>query len=348
MAVIPIIQLAADVDPAQLDAFLSSRFSPAKVAFLRRHADWWYGGPQNRWVLLVGDQIAGYCAVMPACLWVNGERVPAVWWLDLIVAPEFRGQGLQRLFDERVRALTDLKVGFPNELAAKIHRKHQWGVRSDLQVRMLPVAAEHIRAVRAAGGWRGEALRWAAQLARPFFDRYRFRISRYRPSTARREDEVGSETLAAIFYRFAPPNLCMTYRDAAHFERRYFAAPYRNELAFYLAGPSANLSHYLIARHVRAGGRRITRILDWFGNLEDQDGLVDLLRLAAKDAVSDGSVQVTLMASVRAIIQAARAAGFFVRSTARFCWHSQSLALMKALAGPGLWVLGDSDNDEPA
>ncbi len=72
-----------------------------------------------------------YCAVIPTAMRVAGERVDAAWWVDLVVDPDHRGRGLQRAFDEKVRAAAPLIVGFPNTLAAVIHRKHGWGVRED-------------------------------------------------------------------------------------------------------------------------------------------------------------------------------------------------------------------------
>ena len=115
------------VEKSVLDDFLRRNFSGIKAEFLIEHGEWWYGGDHNRWVILAGDQIAAYCAFLPTKVWINGGEENALWWVDLVVAPQFRGQGLQSIFDREILQRSEIKLGFPNELAAKIHRKHGWG-----------------------------------------------------------------------------------------------------------------------------------------------------------------------------------------------------------------------------
>ena len=84
-----------------------------------------------------------------------------------------------------------------------------------------------------------------------------------------------------------------TSRDDSFFQQRYLEAPDRKELVFYEAGPTPAPSLALVARnHLRPEGP-VTRILDLFGDLSDQDGMKDLLKFAVKDAIDQGSCQVT-------------------------------------------------------
>jgi hypothetical protein len=341
------ILTAAEVDKEKLAQFLASMYSPAKSAFLRDHGTWWHGGDKNRWVLLLEETIAGYCAVIPTCVWLRGAQTPALWWVDLVIDPQFRGHGYQTLFDDRIRSIADLKLGFPNELAAKIHRKHHWGVREDLQVRMLPLQPTQIHAIQGAQGFRGRVMRLAARMGTPVFAGIRMRLASYQPKTARRIDTLDPQALAKIFKRFISPQLNTTYRDATYFEWRYVRAPYREELSYYLAGPEASPTHYLVARHLQKNGKRVSRILDLFGNFDDRAALVDIIKLAVKDAAANRSVQMTMMITLPALQATANAAGFILSTQARFCWQSLSFTGMNALQGMNYWILGDSDNDNP-
>lgn len=48
------------------------------------------------WIAKSGDEIAGQIAAIPVVVNVGGERKDAIWILDLIVAPNFRRQGLAK------------------------------------------------------------------------------------------------------------------------------------------------------------------------------------------------------------------------------------------------------------
>ena len=174
------LRTAAEVNPEELNSFLMRFFPAGKCLFLREHGDWLHGGIQNRWVLLQDDRIAGYCAVIPTMILSGNETLPAIWWMDLIIAPEFRGQGLQVLFDKKIQEQDLLKIGFPNLLAARIHKKHNWGVRADLWVMLLPLQPLQVHQVRAATGWRGSLLRLAAAGLSPVMGLYKIIVDRTR------------------------------------------------------------------------------------------------------------------------------------------------------------------------
>lgn len=351
----PRIATAADVDKSSLDAFLNRFYPPSKCEFLRQHGAWWHGGDENRWVLLLDDQtcgersrtIAGYCAVIPTRVLIEGQVTPAIWWVDLVIAPEFRGRGLQTLFDEKIRSMDMLKLGFPNPLAARIHRQHGWGVRDDLRVMMLPLQPLHIKQVSTAVGARGFFLRAFASGITPWAARVSLRLKHYQPRTARRLENPPASALSAVFDRYKQADLTTTYRDADYFQSRFFAAPYRDELAFYLAGPGHAPRHYLVARHLKTDGIALTRILDIFGDFSDEDGIKDIIRLALKDAVLGGSSQVTILAAVPELRTLLRKQGFLLGNRASFCWIGNSRDRMSLLRGQSHWTLADSDNDEP-
>lgn len=48
------------------------------------------------WIAKSGEKIAGQIAAIPVVVNVGGERKEAIWILDLIIAPEFRRQGLAK------------------------------------------------------------------------------------------------------------------------------------------------------------------------------------------------------------------------------------------------------------
>ncbi|MEW6716800.1 MAG: GNAT family N-acetyltransferase [Chloroflexota bacterium] len=354
-SVVPTLITADQIDKPALEAFLRKVYPPPKANFLHAHGEWWHSGENNRWVLLVDDQtcgehsrtIAGYCAVIPTRVLIQGEETPAIWWVDLIIAPEFRGRGLQTLFDAKIRNIDVLKLGVPNARAAKIHRKHGWGVRQDYRVFLLPLHPLQLKSLRNVSGLRGKLQRTAALGLTPLTALLRRRLSTYLPHTARRLESPSPDILADVFHRYHPTGLNTTYRDAAYIQWRFLEAPYRNELSFYLAGPGPSPSHYLVIRQFPTQGSLFTRILDLYGDFSDQEGVKDILHLALKDIVSTSSSQVTVMVTLPELKSIFRSLGFLVSTVSRFCWHSFSQASMQALKRSNYWTLADSDNDSP-
>ncbi len=337
--------LTADqIDPELLNDFLRRVYPPLKAEFLIRHGAWWHGSNANRLVIREDGKIAGYCGVIPARVRVAGQEHSALWWVDLIIAPEFRGRGLQSLFDERVKEMSDLLLGFPNEVAAKIHRKHGWGVREDMPIDLLPLWPMRVKMVQ-RGGWK---VRLGALALSPLAALWRAWLMLQRPGRAWKLPALEADTLAGVFERFAPGDLNLTLRDADFLRWRYGQAPHPQEYAFYLAGPRHAPTHFLIARFItQPDGTRYARILDVFGDFADTAALSDLFTLALQDGIRHRAGQVTLIASRPELHALARRFGFLFSAPVGFCWLSADLALMKSLAGQNYWVLADSDNDAP-
>jgi hypothetical protein len=295
-----------------------------------------------------GDQVAAYCAVIPTKCIVNGHKHSAFWWVDLIVAPEFRGLGLQRMLDQEIRR-KDLILGFPNELAARIHRKHGWGVREDGQVLMLPLQPSKIKSFQTVGGIKGSLFKFASHTLEPAASLIRLKFSKYNPRFSYSASDIAPQMAEDVFHRYRENGSFTACRDREQMQWRYLDAPYGSQLTFYLAGPSASPSHILITRNLVRDGVNVTRILDFFGDFRDVERMRDILRLSIRDAVEQGSCQVTVMAWQSALIKLFRSVGFLVSNKTRFCWYSPSNMLMQSIDnGRFHWSLGDSDNDEPA
>ncbi len=343
----PRLQTASTIDAEQLDAFLRRNFSPAKAHFLRLHGEWWHHGSDNRLVLTVNHEIAGYCALIPITCAVAGEEVEAVWWVDLVIAREYRGLGLQRYFDREVRERAQLLLGVPNALAAAIHRKHGWGVREDLATLLLPLRPGQLRPLQRTRGVRGRILRGGAFLLSPLALLWRRWLRCYQPRSARLLEALDPQLLSHIAERYPLPSSVHTRRDAHHFDWRYGQLPWPQQLRCYVAGPRAQPTWALIARVVpQADGPGMLRILELFGDPAQSADLRDVVRLATRDAAAQGLAQITVLAGP-VLAKQLWPLGFLVRTRSRFCWLSAQPQLMaRVAAAEPAWGLGDSDNDE--
>lgn len=336
---------AEEVDAAQLDRFLRSYFSEQHCDFLRDHGLWHHRSNKHRLVVLNNsNQIVGYCAFIPTVIWLLDREMPASFWVDLYVPPEWRGRGIQSLTDQTIRQMAGLQLGFPNKFVLAIHRKHGWGVREDYRSMILPLIPLKVVRLRFVGGGKGLALRCAAQLARPAAWLYRRWLERYKPASAQILEEPEAESLAAIFLRHRG-GWITTNRSADFIRWRYLESPHRSQYTFLTGGSGSIPSLAAVSRTLRRQGVTVTHILDIFGNLEDRKGLSDLLRLAVREAVKQGASQVRAMASDPTLMSTLRLNGFFA-GRFRLRWFSQDPEVMRIIGESRChWVLADSDND---
>lgn len=331
---------ASSLDPEDVYSFDARFYGPGKATFLRDHTDWW-SGPESRLFILNGGKIAACCGLMPARLRIGGQDQEGGWLIDMLVAPEYRGQGLQRQLEEEWRRRCPLILAFPHAVSARIFAGHGWGLREDLSVRLAPLDLRRLAAVRRASGVAGRGIRLGAAVLSPLGVFWRRFLASYRPRDARRLENPTGEELAA--WASPDPALSTAQRDPAYLDRRYLGAPYRDELRFY--GCDDPQPVICVMRLASRDDVPEARILDFFGDFSGS-GAVDVLRLAIRDAARAGAVQVTAMASLPEVSRALRRAGFLLRTTARFSWTSPNADLMATLGrSPQLWCLGDSDND---
>lgn len=343
----PALLTANQVDPASLQAFLERVYPPPKSEFIIRYGSWLHKNDQNRLVIVVDGQLAGYCALIPTMSLIGGKILPALFWVDLIIAPEFRGQGLQTLFDRRIREMSDILLGFPNELAAEIHRKHGWGVCEDMELFLLALKPHLVKSVRAVKGWRGLLLRagaWGLEIPASIWCTW---LSKMQPGCARLLTQPDPDLLTGVYERWRDPTTNTTHRDLAYITWRFFQSPDFSEYRFFTAGPLETPTHYLVTRHMQKDGVLFTRFIDIFGDFKDLQGLGDLLLAGVQDAIHNQSSQITMMISIPELRPVLRNFGFLIHVPVGFCWQCQSEDIMRALYGRNHWSLADSDNDLP-
>jgi len=342
------IMTANDVDRDDLSSFLGRFYSQKKVRFLREHGEWWHRGDDNRWVVLEDGRVAAYCAIIPGKVRLGGRVVDVAWWVDLIVAPEYRGRGLQRLFDERVKGSAPLILGFPNALAAAIHRKHGWGVSEDLRVALCPLRPAALGFVRRSNGPRGLVLRMLAGLAGGPAWVFRRRFAAFQPLFAHLVEDPAPSTLARVAGGSGVQDAIETVRSEEWIRWRFFENPFRDDLRFYGAGRTARDDLGAVVRYLPRERGTAARILDVFGAVEDSELTLDLMNLIVRDAARSGAVQVTVLRPRGNETGRLRRSGFVLQTKSRLCsWTFDEEIKLRIGWMKMYWNLADSDHDEP-
>jgi len=331
-----------EVPRAAQEAFFVQAFGAQKAAFLLAHGAWWHRGSQARFAVLdASGQIAAYNALIASTIRRQQALDEVLWLVDIYVLPQQRGKGLQHVLDEGLRAIGRPQVGFPNAVAAPIHRKHGWGVRDDGWYLHWPISRRAQESLRYRAGWQGKVMRGLARLDAPWQRRQRLASLQGLPTTqARRLPSLDGALLAEVAAQDA--SLLTTLRDEAYFAWRYGQCPYPQQFRAYLA-EDAGQRVALISRLLTIKGLRTLRLEDTFGAANPA-----LLRQALVLALRDGLAQGAEHALAVTTDEAARAVyeglGFRVGAPLAFCWYGQDAAWMGAIeALRPHWTFADSD-----
>jgi GNAT superfamily N-acetyltransferase len=342
-----LVQVSAELQPA-VDRFLERVYKPSKVQFLKQYKDWWYRGTKTHLAIVRSDgEVVAHSAIIPSMWRIAGQDEWMHWWVDLVVAPECRGQGLQTVLDDTIRESIDLKGLLPaRERAVPVFEKHGWIVRYNVHYFSLPLALTAFPRFRHVPGFKRLIARAAIGITTPFTALLRAYLSRYRPTTARRLESPDPDVLEQTFREYnCQDNLVTTVRDSAYITWRFLDAPYFDELSFYAAGPTDLPSQIVITRTLNLDGVKTCRILDIFGNL-DGDGLRDVLRLAVRDAAQQGVAQIIAFSTCDTLSSAFRSLRFFDTRRLIFGWHTHDPNRSALLEQSDYhWTFADSDAD---
>lgn len=329
----------------QLFGFFRKSFGESKARFLQRHGEWWHRDKRNQFLVVDRSEILAYSALIPSRILVGRTAREAVWLVDVMVDPHHRGRGLQTILDQAICSRPEIKLGFPNLPAARIHRRHGWGVREDLRWHRLVLRPRDLVAARRS---QGHSTAWAAAalLLTPLALLLSCVLRHTSAGRTRVSKTRDFERLAGIFEAHEGQR-ATTLRDRDQIAWRYSSAPYADQLRSYIGETDSRGRVALVARTVNGARPRQVRILDLFGDLRDQRLVAEVLRSCARDAVAQGAIQVTALSSSKEVRRCLRRSGFFLETKARFCWHTSDPTVSKDLGSTCHWVLGDSDNDEP-
>jgi hypothetical protein len=340
----------AHQDQTEIDRFLSQVYKREKAEFLRLNRQWWYKGGDYQFVgITPHGQVVAHSAIVPFTVRLAGKAVSALWWVDLVVLPEFRGRGIQTELDNRVRAAGDLKFAWPaRELSAKMFQRHGWELRENSFFLSLPLKLSVLNFVRVRGGLKGKLLRAAVSLTNPLAALLRLYLSRYKSKQAYKLHNPDPNQLAAVYTKFnSQQDWVMTDRSLDYLRWRFLQSPYFDQYQFYGLGEDGELRLVLITRTLMVNGIKTTRLLDVFGDLDDGNGLCDLLRFAIGEAAQKGVDEIVAIASYPNLVSTLHHVGLKFSRKLLFCWHTDDAEKDRLIdQSVSHWTFADSDCDQ--
>ena len=311
--------------------------------------DWQYrrnpnnppGGPEI-WIAREGPTVIGQYATMPVRLKVRDREIDASWGMDVMVAPERQRQGLGeilfRTWDQHVGASLGLGL---SESSYRLFKKLRWPDVGPVPCLVKPLTR---RAVRRPS-WPMPVNRLVSAVTLPFIRV----IARARPLRAQVEPiRPFDARFTDLWDQVAPKFDVAVRRDAAYLNWRFIEPPHVRYTIVALRRSDV-LSGYAVYRHVQEPRGRVTLLVDFLADPEDDIGFKTLLRWVDREARAADSDKIRAFAMHGGFRRAMKQSGYFqVKSTLDFTAKINAVEVSDSFyEETSGWhvTLGDSDQD---
>lgn len=336
-------------DRRAVDALYRRVFGIDAAEASRLRWDWQYrrnpnnvGAHPEIWIAREGRALIGQYATMPVRLSLKGKEIPGSWGMDVMVAPERQRQGLGealfRTWDRHVGAALGLGL---SESSYHLFQKLRWPDLGAVPCFVKPLTRRALR----RPDWPLGLNRLVSALTLPFVKV----VARSRPLRAevrllQRFDDSFTELWDSVAAKF---DLAVR-RDASYLNWKYATAPHVRYSIAALRRDDKNVG-YAVYRHAVEPHGRVTLLVDFLTDPDDQDGFTTLMGWVDREARRADSDKIRVYAFHGAYGRALRRCGYFQVSSAM-----QLVVKVNAIEvaptfyeDTGHWhvTLGDSDQD---
>jgi len=294
------------------------------------------------WIAREGPTVVGQHATMPVRLWVTGREVLGAWATDVMVAPERQRQGLGdvlvRTWEQHVGAA--LGLGHSQSSAALLS-KQGWPSVGPVPVMVKPLTRRALR----RPSWPLWMNRFVSAVTLPFVRI----IARARPLRAevvpfRRFGDEFTE----LWDRLAPKFDFAVRRDAPYLNWKFLEPPHVRYSMVALKRADALLG-YAVYRHLHEPRGRVTLLVDFLVDPDDELGVKTLLRWIDREARAADTDKIRTVCMHEGYRRIMKRSGYFqVRSTLEFTARVKAFdPPVGFYANTAHWhvTLGDADQD---
>jgi GNAT superfamily N-acetyltransferase len=311
--------------------------------------DWQYrrnpNNPQHEpeiWIAREGRAIVGQYATMPVKLSLAGREVQGSWGMDVMVAPERQRQGLGevlfRTWDRNVGASLGLGL---SDSSYSLFQKLRWPDVGPVPCLVKPLTRRALR----RPNWPVPINRLVSALTLPVV----LIVARTRPLRAEvRLIQRFDDSFTELWEQVAPKFPFAIRRDAAYLNWKYVSAPHVRYSVAALRRDDRNVG-YAVYRHAYEPRGRVTLLVDFLTDPDDEAGFSTLLRWIDREARQADSDKIRAFALHAGFRRMLRKSGYFqVRSTMEFVAKINGIDVPPSFyEETDAWhvTLGDSDQD---
>jgi hypothetical protein len=336
-------------DKRAIEALYRRVFGHDAAEASRLRWDWQYRRNPNNpgqepeiWIAREGPAIIGQYATMPVTVSVRGRDILGSWGMDVMVAPERQRQGLGevlfRTWDRNVGASLGLGL---SESSYRLFQKLRWPNIGPVPCLVKPLTRRALR----RPNWPQPINRLVSAVMLPFIRV----VARSRPLRAEvRMIQRFDDTFSALWDSLAPKFGLAVRRDAAYLNWKYVQAPHVRYSIAVLRRDDRNIG-YAVYRHLHEPRGRVTILVDFLTDPDDEDALRTLLHWIDREARKADSDKIRVFATHASFRRVLRRSGYFqVKSTMEFVGKVNAVEVEPSFyESIDTWhvTLGDSDQD---
>jgi GNAT superfamily N-acetyltransferase len=336
-------------DRRAVDALYRRVFGNDAADASRLRWEWQYrrnpnnpGGEPEIWIAREGPAIIGQYATMPVRLDVKGREVRGSWGMDVMVAPERQRRGLGevlfRTWDRNVGASLGLGL---SDASYRLFQKLGWPDVGPVPCLVKPLTRRAFRHPR----WPVPINRLISAVTWPLV----VIIARARPLRAEvRMVQRFDDSFTHLWDKLASKFDLAVRRDAAYLNWKFVGAPHvRYSVAALLR--EGQTAGYAVYRHLHEPRGRVTLLVDFLADPDDEEGFETLLRWVDREARHEDSDKIRAFAMHAGFRHLMRRSGYFqVKSTMEFVVKVNGAEVPPDFyENTDTWhvTLGDSDQD---
>jgi hypothetical protein len=298
-------------------------------------------GPQI-WLAREGPTVVGQYATMPVRLRVGQREIYASWGMDVMVAPERQRQGLGevlfRTWDQNVGASLGLGL---SESSHRLFKKLKWPDVGPIPCLVKPLTRRALR----RPSWPMPINRFVSALTLPLVRI----VARSRPLRAQVEPIRRFDSrFTDLWDRVAPKFDVAVRRDAAYLNWKYVEPPHVRYSIVALKRDDV-IGGYAVYRHLQEPRGRVTLLVDFLADPDDDVGFTTLLRWLDREARRADSDKIRSFAIHGGFKRGMKRSGYFqVKSTVEFTVKINAVDVpAQFYENTDGWhvTLGDSDQD---
>ena len=263
------------------------------------------GGQAPYWIVREGPTVIAACPLMPVRVSIRGLNAEGAWATDPLVVSERQRQGLGesllRSWDRHAGVALGANV---SEGTRFLLDKMRWPRPVTVPCLVKPLSRRALR----RPNWPVSINRLVSAVALPFVRVVALpKPLREEVDTVRRFERP----LDALWERVAPRLDLAVRRDAAYLNWKYIEPPHvRYSVAILRRDEEPH--GYAVYRHLREPQGRVTQIVDFLTDPDDERGLKTLLRWIDREARAEDSDKIRCYVQHARFRRVLRRSGFFV------------------------------------
>ena len=122
------INKISEVTKDQLSDFYKKTYYP-RYKSLTNNWHWWYRVGYNEFeplIISIDNKVIGQAAYLPTELNVLGNKVPAIWFVDYAILPEFKGKGLGKILSKEWMKICPNQMAICSDDSLRVLKKFGW------------------------------------------------------------------------------------------------------------------------------------------------------------------------------------------------------------------------------